>query len=128
VTPKLFGLDMHDQLAPGWERHAHLAVGEVRDDGAIDMLMLLESGTLRYLTTLDARDTTGIVEAPEAYGHLARFTREVLETNQPVVRRQSTTGMAYQLSVFPVVGARKRVVYILEPAPDADEPPSEGSA
>lgn len=124
VVPKLFGLDMQDQLAPGWERHAHLAIGEVRDDGAIDMLMLLESGTLRYLATLDARDTTGIVEAPEAFEHITRFTREVLETNEPIVRRRSTTGMPYQLTVFPILGARKRVVYVLEPHPVGEESPS----
>ena len=53
MTPKLFGLEMVDLLAEGWERAAHLAIGEVRDDGSIDMLLLLESGTLRYIATLD---------------------------------------------------------------------------
>lgn len=115
VTPKLFGLEMVDLLTEGWERSAHLAIGEIRDDGSIDLMLLLESGTLRYIATLGAQDPTGIVPAPEPFRHLAGFTHQVLAANQPIVRRPSTVDRGFLLTIFPINGLHKRVVYVLEP-------------
>lgn len=114
MTPKLFGLEMVDLVPEGWENSAHLAIGEIRDDGSIDLFLLLESGTLRYIATLDPQDSTGIVPAPEPFRHLARFTHEVLATNTPLVRRPSTVDTGFLLSIFPVIGPRRRAVYIVE--------------
>lgn len=100
----------------GWESVAHLGIGEVRDDGSIDLLILLESGTLRYLTTLDSRGEPGTVSASKQFDFLAVFGRQVLETNVPIVRRPSTAEKGLLLTVFPVRGQRNRVAYILEPA------------
>ena len=115
MTPKLFGLEMVDLLAEGWQGAAHVAIGEVRGDGSIDLLLLLESGTLRYIATVDAQDATGIVPAPEPFRHLAEFTHRVLAANEPIVRRPSTVDSGFLLTVFPINGVRKRVVYVLEP-------------
>lgn len=112
MVPKLFGLEMVDILAEGWERNAHLAIGEVREDGSIDMFLMLEGGTLRYLLTMASDDT--IVPAP--YQFLARFTHEVLADDLPIVRRPATVNEGFMLSILPVRGASSlRVVYILEP-------------
>ena len=83
MAPKLFGLELVDLVPESWERTTHVAIGEVRDDDSIDMLLLLDGGTLRYVATLDAQDPIGIVPAPEPFRFLARFTREVLATNTP---------------------------------------------
>lgn len=110
---------MVDLLPDGGESTAQLAVGEMRDDGSIDLLLLLESGTLRYITTIGARDSTGIVPAPEPYRHLTTFTQQVFRDNAPIIRRPSTTDSGFVLSVFPLHGIRRRVVFILEPEASA---------
>ena len=89
---------MVDLVPEGWEHAAHLAIGEIRDDGSIDLFFLLETGTLRYIATLDPQDSTGIVPAPEPFRHLARFTHEVLATNTPLIRRPSTVDKGFLLS------------------------------
>lgn len=129
VTEPRIGLEILDQLMEGWESVAHLAIGEIRDDGSIDLLILLESGTLRYLTTLESRDEPGTVPASKQFDFLAVFGRQVLETNVPIVRRPSTAEKGLLLTVFPVRGQRNRVAYILEPAvpdisPEGDTEPS----
>ena len=115
MTPDLFGLDMLDLLPAGWERSAHLAIGDLREDGALDVRLLLESGTLRYLATIGAKGQDGIVEAPKSFEHLARFAREVLESNRPILRRPANVNRGFTLTVFPIRGTHDRVVFILEP-------------
>lgn len=57
----------------------------------------------------------GIIEAPPGLNGLTNYSREALETNQPILRRETTVHDGFYLSVFPIYGKRNRVVAVLEP-------------
>lgn len=115
MKARLFGVDLLDVLTEGWERSSQIVIGEVKGDGSIDLLLLLDGAAFRYLATVDSRGMTGEVPAPVAFVHLAQLARQVLESNRPIVRQQPTVEPGFLLSVFPALGMRSRIVFMLEP-------------
>lgn len=110
-----FGIELPDEIGQDWEQHAHLLAGELRDDGSIDYYLILESGSQRYIATAGTKGEAGVVEAPEELDRLANMTRQVVETNAPIVREPTIHHDGFWLSVYPVLGRSARVAVILEP-------------
>ena len=115
MSRTVFGLELPDEIAEGWEEVAHVVIGEVREGGAVDYRLLNETGSLRYLATGGAEVEPGGVQAPTGFDRLMRLTRQVIDSNEPVVRDPTELHAGFLLSVLPAVGRTQRVVVILEP-------------
>lgn len=115
MTVSVFGLEMPEELAAGWSESAQLLLVECREDGSVDIMLVSDSGTFRYLATaFSERD--GIIAAPPSLVGLATTALAVLESNEPVVRRSVSLSKEVTLSLHPLKGVHDRVAVIVEPA------------